>query len=147
MADRWIPDDILAMTPKWKNMFDNATTVQFNHRYLVNMNKSHSRSHLDVVAFLWQGIYQRHGSNCPVLTISITSNLCWYSLYETERMMGQVKTVYWFLHESLKIYVVHINQNDNANNDITQACCGTLMKMACCTASFAVLILIADNNV
>lgn len=36
MADRWIPDDILAMTPKWKNIFDNATTVQFNHRYLVS---------------------------------------------------------------------------------------------------------------
>ena len=35
MADRWIPDDILAMTPKWKNIFENATTVQFNHRNLV----------------------------------------------------------------------------------------------------------------
>jgi heme A synthase len=37
MADRWIPDDILAMTPKWKNVFDNATTVQFNHRHLVSV--------------------------------------------------------------------------------------------------------------
>ncbi|XP_060551382.1 cytochrome c oxidase assembly protein COX15 homolog [Ruditapes philippinarum] len=34
MADRWVPDDLLAMSPKWKNMFENATTVQFNHRYL-----------------------------------------------------------------------------------------------------------------
>jgi cytochrome c oxidase assembly protein subunit 15 len=40
MADRWIPDDILAMTPKWKNIFDNATTVQFSHRYLVSSDNS-----------------------------------------------------------------------------------------------------------
>ena len=35
MADRWIPDDLLALSPKWRNMFENATTVQFNHRHLV----------------------------------------------------------------------------------------------------------------
>ncbi|WAR21098.1 COX15-like protein [Mya arenaria] len=34
MADRWIPTDLWAISPKWKNMFENATTVQFNHRYL-----------------------------------------------------------------------------------------------------------------
>jgi cytochrome c oxidase assembly protein subunit 15 len=34
MADRWIPDDVLAMSPKWKNIFENATTTQFIHRYL-----------------------------------------------------------------------------------------------------------------
>lgn len=34
MADRWIPDDLWAITPKWKNTFENATTVQFNHRNL-----------------------------------------------------------------------------------------------------------------
>jgi len=36
MADRWIPSDIFALTPKWKNIFDNGTTAQFNHRHLVN---------------------------------------------------------------------------------------------------------------
>ncbi|KAK3094382.1 hypothetical protein FSP39_001024 [Pinctada imbricata] len=34
MADRWIPDDLLALDPKWKNTFENPTTVQFNHRHL-----------------------------------------------------------------------------------------------------------------
>jgi len=34
MADRWIPTDILAHTPKWKNVFENPTTVQFDHRLL-----------------------------------------------------------------------------------------------------------------
>jgi cytochrome c oxidase assembly protein subunit 15 len=34
MADRWVPTDILTMSPKWKNFFENATTVQFNHRHL-----------------------------------------------------------------------------------------------------------------
>jgi len=35
MADRWIPSDLFALTPKWRNIFDNGTTAQFNHRHLV----------------------------------------------------------------------------------------------------------------
>lgn len=34
MADKWIPDDILAFTPKISNVTENPTTVQFNHRLL-----------------------------------------------------------------------------------------------------------------
>ncbi|CAK8688771.1 unnamed protein product [Clavelina lepadiformis] len=34
MADRWIPSDILTHSPKWKNFFENPTTVQFDHRLL-----------------------------------------------------------------------------------------------------------------
>lgn len=34
MADRWIPTDILNFSPKWKNLFENPTTVQFDHRIL-----------------------------------------------------------------------------------------------------------------
>ncbi|XP_076317305.1 heme A synthase COX15 isoform X2 [Tachypleus tridentatus] len=33
-ADRWIPSDILAYSPKLKNFTENPTTVQFNHRIL-----------------------------------------------------------------------------------------------------------------
>ena len=36
MAERWIPDDLLSYSPKWKNIFENPTTVQFNHRHLVS---------------------------------------------------------------------------------------------------------------
>ncbi|KAL5021475.1 hypothetical protein ScPMuIL_000630 [Solemya velum] len=32
MADKWIPDDLITMKPKWKNLFENPTTVQFIHR-------------------------------------------------------------------------------------------------------------------
>ena len=35
MADKWVPDDLMAFDPKWKNIFENPTTVQFNHRHLV----------------------------------------------------------------------------------------------------------------
>lgn len=35
MADKWIPDDILAFSPALKNFFENPTTVQFDHRVLV----------------------------------------------------------------------------------------------------------------
>lgn len=34
MADRWIPDDILAFSPTLKNFTENPTTVQFDHRIL-----------------------------------------------------------------------------------------------------------------
>lgn len=34
MGDRWIPDDLLAFSPKLKNLFENPTTVQFDHRIL-----------------------------------------------------------------------------------------------------------------
>lgn len=34
MADRWIPSDIIAMSPIWKNFTENTTTVQFDHRLL-----------------------------------------------------------------------------------------------------------------
>jgi cytochrome c oxidase assembly protein subunit 15 len=36
MADRWIPTDLMAMEPLWKNIFENPATVQFNHRILVS---------------------------------------------------------------------------------------------------------------
>lgn len=34
MADRWIPSDILAMSPTLRNFTENPTTVQFDHRVL-----------------------------------------------------------------------------------------------------------------
>lgn len=34
MADRWIPSDLFAKTPLWKNFYANSTTVQFDHRWL-----------------------------------------------------------------------------------------------------------------
>jgi len=36
MADRWIPTDIMAIEPKWLNIFENSTTVQFDHRMLAH---------------------------------------------------------------------------------------------------------------
>jgi cytochrome c oxidase assembly protein subunit 15 len=34
MGDHWIPPDLSALTPWWKNIFDNMATVQFDHRVL-----------------------------------------------------------------------------------------------------------------
>lgn len=34
MADKWIPDDILAFSPTLRNFTENPTTVQFDHRIL-----------------------------------------------------------------------------------------------------------------
>lgn len=35
MAGQWIPEDIMKMSPRIKNFFENPTTVQFDHRILV----------------------------------------------------------------------------------------------------------------
>lgn len=35
MADKWIPDDVLAYKPAIRNITENPTTVQFDHRILV----------------------------------------------------------------------------------------------------------------
>lgn len=37
MADKWIPDDILAVSPVLRNFTENPTTVQFDHRILVKL--------------------------------------------------------------------------------------------------------------
>ena len=34
MGDHWIPPGLLALEPAWRNVFDNLTTVQFDHRLL-----------------------------------------------------------------------------------------------------------------
>ena len=34
MGDYWIPPGLLALEPAWRNVFDNLTTVQFDHRLL-----------------------------------------------------------------------------------------------------------------
>ena len=36
MGGQWIPDDLMTLSPKIKNVFENTTTVQFNHRILVS---------------------------------------------------------------------------------------------------------------
>lgn len=37
MGDHWIPPEIAAMSPAWKNLFENAVTVQFDHRVLATL--------------------------------------------------------------------------------------------------------------
>ncbi len=34
MAGKWVPDGMWSVTPAWLNLFENVTTVQFNHRVL-----------------------------------------------------------------------------------------------------------------
>ena len=40
MGGKWIPDDLLALSPKLKNVTENPTMTQFNHRVLVRPNLS-----------------------------------------------------------------------------------------------------------
>lgn len=42
MGDKWIPDDVLEYKPTWTNFTENPTTVQFDHRILVQPNHNHA---------------------------------------------------------------------------------------------------------
>ncbi|XP_071449066.1 heme A synthase COX15 [Hetaerina americana] len=53
MADRWIPDDILAYSPAISNFTENPTTVQFDHRVL-------GISTLLMISGLWLVSRRRH---------------------------------------------------------------------------------------
>lgn len=46
MADKWIPDDILTLSPAVVNFTENPTTVQFDHRIL-------GTTTLGVITALW----------------------------------------------------------------------------------------------
>lgn len=46
MADKWIPTDILALSPTMVNFTENPTTVQFDHRIL-------GTTTLAVITTLW----------------------------------------------------------------------------------------------
>lgn len=38
MGGQWIPEDLFTMSPKLKNITENPTTTQFNHRLLVSLS-------------------------------------------------------------------------------------------------------------
>jgi cytochrome c oxidase assembly protein subunit 15 len=37
MGGHWMPPDLLALSPWWRNLFENVTTVQFDHRLLATV--------------------------------------------------------------------------------------------------------------
>ena len=50
MNGQWLPDGLWLMEPAWRNLFENITTVQFNHRLLAIALAA------TVVLFWWMGI-------------------------------------------------------------------------------------------
>ncbi|WP_423929344.1 COX15/CtaA family protein [Candidatus Palauibacter sp.] len=54
MGDDWIPPDLFAATPWWLNLFENRTTVQFDHRVLAMLL-------LGGVTALWWACARRAG--------------------------------------------------------------------------------------
>lgn len=63
MADRWIPSDLTAITPKWLNVFENPTTVQFDHRILGHLS-------LLSVMSMWYMVRRSRGVHSRVILAS-----------------------------------------------------------------------------
>ena len=71
MGAYWIPPGLFALEPGWRNLFDNLTTVQFNHRLLAITT-------LVVIVAYWIGSKKadlparaRHSTNALLVTIAL----------------------------------------------------------------------------
>jgi cytochrome c oxidase assembly protein subunit 15 len=71
MGDYWIPPGMLALDPAWRNVFDNLTTVQFDHRVL-------ALATFALIAILWFQARSaqlspraRTGSNALLATVAL----------------------------------------------------------------------------
>jgi heme a synthase len=61
MDGRWVPRGLGAMSPWWANLFENATTVQFNHRLL---------AYALVAVVVWHALRLWHGTTDPLIRVS-----------------------------------------------------------------------------
>jgi cytochrome c oxidase assembly protein subunit 15 len=71
MGEHWIPPGMLALDPAWRNVFDNLTTVQFDHRVL-------ALSTFTLIVIFWLGARNadlprraRAGSNALLATAAL----------------------------------------------------------------------------
>lgn len=81
MADKWIPDDILALAPKISNFTENPTTVQFDHRIL-------GTTTLMLINILWlrsRKLLLPHRAHVAVNTLMVLSWLQVSSVVFVER--------------------------------------------------------------
>nr|WP_245319121.1 COX15/CtaA family protein [Consotaella salsifontis] len=69
MAGQWVPDGLLAISPAWRNFFENAMTVQFMHRmgayvlFIVTF--------IHAAAALWLGAGTTHARRAVVLFLMV----------------------------------------------------------------------------
>ena len=52
MGDKWIPDDVLDLSPWYKNFTENPTAVQLDHRILVNIKYVYFFLKLKILIYL-----------------------------------------------------------------------------------------------
>jgi cytochrome c oxidase assembly protein subunit 15 len=65
MGDVWVPQEILEMEPKWRNLFENTCTVQFDHRYLA----------MTTMSTIW-GMYVTYNRRQIKYILSYTKSCC-----------------------------------------------------------------------
>ena len=85
MGGQWIPEDLFAMSPRLKNITENPTTTQFNHRLLVSLSTSLLAGHLVHLMYTsirqfphwpsssvhgpWQGAWHSHPEHVSPQTV------------------------------------------------------------------------------
>lgn len=74
MADKWIPDDILALSPKISNITENPTTVQFDHRVL-------GTTTLCLISAMWLMSRKRQLPPRAYIAASAVGAMAWFQVF------------------------------------------------------------------
>ena len=110
MADRWIPSDIMNFSPKWKNVFENPTTVQFDHRILVRSSADIKLIFSEVLPFFFCHLCSVKRnliiSTYPVLYVCFDNNQQTFSRFNGSCNVNATLSIYqivllWFIYSKV----------------------------------------------
>ncbi|XP_071511026.1 heme A synthase COX15-like [Diadema antillarum] len=113
MADKWIPEDVMAFDPKYKNIFENPTTVQFDHRILGTVTGLTITSLWLLARRVPLPSRARLAANCMVgmVGVQITLGICTLLYYVPTSLAAAhqsgsltlLSLALWFAHELRRI--------------------------------------------
>lgn len=90
MADKWIPDDILAFSPKLRNITENPTTVQFDHRVL-------GTTTLCLISGLWLMSRRRQLPPRAYRAATAVGVMAWIQVCSLDTLLRKMRNVYTLL--------------------------------------------------
>lgn len=97
MGDKWIPEDILALSPKISNFTENPTTVQFDHRIL-------GTTTLALITGLWLMSRRRVLPLRAYTAVNVLAALAWLQV-KAKRLCNSKPTFYIPLKISFKSFL------------------------------------------
>ncbi|XP_048361370.1 cytochrome c oxidase assembly protein COX15 homolog isoform X2 [Sphaerodactylus townsendi] len=103
MGEHWVPDDLLAFSPRLKNFFENPTTVQFDHRILWNGLPKEAKNFPRCLS-----VYRLHRTESfrePCLSRLSQVCTCFLGRSLSQAGLGWQWLLYWLWHTSRSPWV------------------------------------------